>query len=255
MTLHVECRGAGPDVVLIHGWGLDGSIWDTTAAWLAPRFRLWVVDLPGHGLSPLADARAFQLDAVADAVRAAVPPGAVWVGWSLGALVAMAAAVTGPHAVARLALVAGTPRFTCAPDWPYGIRADVLDTFAADLERDYEGTLNRFLSLQTRGSAAARATLRTLRRRPVRHAPALDALRGGLALLRDTDLRARLHALSVETLVLAGGRDTLVPAAASQALARALPRARIEMFPEAGHVPFLSHPAAFHAALEGLLHG
>jgi pimeloyl-[acyl-carrier protein] methyl ester esterase len=253
MSLFVETRGAGPDLVLIHGWGLDGAVWGPLAERLAVRRRLWIVDLPGHGRSP-PGAGGFTLESTARAVAQAVPAGAAWLGWSLGALVAMAAALA--RAPARLVLVGATPRFTLAPDWPHGVEPAVLEAFAADLAHDPEATLQRFLALQTRGAEGARATLRALRAGSLRRgAPHPQALRGGLDVLRTCDLRTRLAELVVPVTAIAGERDTLVPAAASAALAAAVPHGRCTVIPGAGHVPFLSHPGAFVHALEDSLDG
>ncbi|NHZ69836.1 MAG: alpha/beta fold hydrolase, partial [Thermotogales bacterium] len=49
--LHVDVYGAGPDLVLVHGWGMHGGIWSDWAGELSSCFRVWVVDLPGHGNS------------------------------------------------------------------------------------------------------------------------------------------------------------------------------------------------------------
>jgi pimeloyl-[acyl-carrier protein] methyl ester esterase len=254
MSLFVETRGAGPDLVLIHGWGLDGAVWGPLAERLAVRRRLWIVDLPGHGRSP-PGAGGFTLAGAARAVTQAVPADAAWLGWSLGALVAMAAALGGA-AVPGLVLVGATPRFTRAPDWPHGVEPAVLEAFAVDLARDPEATLQRFLALQTRGAEGARATLRALRAGSLRRgAPHPQALRGGLEVLRTCDLRACLADLAVPVTAIAGERDTLVPAAASAALAAAVPHGRCTVIPGAGHVPFLSHPGAFVRALEDSLDG
>jgi pimeloyl-[acyl-carrier protein] methyl ester esterase len=58
-------------------------------------------------------------------------------------------------------------------------------------------------------------------------------------------------AIAQPTLVVAGGRDTLTPAAAGAWLAAALPNARLVTIAGAGHIPFLSHPAEFADALDG----
>ncbi len=254
MSLYVETLGAGPDLVLLHGWGLDGAVWGPAVPYLdagpGGRRRLSIVDLPGHGFSP-APPEGFALEGAARAVAAAVPPGAVWLGWSLGALVALAAALAGAP-VAGLILTGATPRFTRAPDWPAALEPAVLEAFAADLERDPEATLRRFLSLQTRGAEGARATLRALRSGGLRRAAAQPAaLRGGLEVLRTADLRARLAHLRIPVTVISGARDTLVPPAASEALAAAVPGAGHVLIPGAGHAPFLSHPQAFAAAVAG----
>ena len=49
--LHVESFGKGASLLLIHGWGMHGGVWDKVAARLAQNFRVLTVDLPGHGLS------------------------------------------------------------------------------------------------------------------------------------------------------------------------------------------------------------
>jgi pimeloyl-[acyl-carrier protein] methyl ester esterase len=81
------------------------------------------------------------------------------------------------------------------------------------------------------------------------------ALAHALDTLIDTDLRERVPSLALPALVIAGTRDALAPAAASEWLARALPDARYAPIAGAGHAPFLSHPDAFAAAVEGFLDG
>ena len=63
MKLYTETLGAGPDLVLLHGWGLHAGVWESTAAELAKSWRVTLVDLPGHGRSPTPDAM-LDLDAV-----------------------------------------------------------------------------------------------------------------------------------------------------------------------------------------------
>ena len=71
--------------------------------------------------------------------------------------------------------------------------------------------------------------------------PTAAGLRGGLDILGSTDLRARLGALTMPVLLLAGARDTLVPVAALRLLAQRYAGLRLHEFPSAGHAPFISH--------------
>lgn len=254
MSIHIDSRGEGPDLVLVHGWGLHGGVWAEVAAALAGRHRVHCVDLPGFGRSPLPEGP-YTLEALARSVAAAVPEGAPWVGWSLGGMVALAAALGGAP-IPRLVLVGASPRFVTAPDWPHAVAPAVLDAFAADLEDAFEATLLRFLALQTRGAEDGRGTLRRLR--AVLEAggrPAPAALHGGLAILREADLRARLGAVAPPTLLVQGERDTLVPPAAAGTTARLLPDARVVAIAGAGHAPFLSHPERFVETVEGFVDG
>lgn len=247
--LHIDTMGQGSELFLLHGWGLHAGVWDRVLPGLAERYRVTRVDLPGHGLSR-AVSLPDSLAAVAEKVLAAAPRGAVWLGWSLGGLIAQRAAIDGPHTLRGLILVATTPRFVTAADWPHAMPAEQLQEFASGLSRDYEETLRRFLSLQVRGDEAARAVLRDLREMLfARGAPSRDSLVGGLRLLGESDLRAELGRIAAPTLVLGGSDDRLTPPGACEALARAIPGADWQLIPKSAHAPFLSHPDSFVATV------
>ena len=103
MSWHVETSGSGPDLVLLHGWGLHSGAWAEVLPMLAARFRVHAFDLPGHGHS--ADVEAGPFDEATDRLAAQVPVGATVCGWSLGGLVAQALACRHPDRVSRLAAV------------------------------------------------------------------------------------------------------------------------------------------------------
>jgi pimeloyl-[acyl-carrier protein] methyl ester esterase len=175
-------------------------------------------------------------------------------GWSLGSLVALRIAQRHPQRIARLVLVCATPRFVAGDDWAHAMERQTLTRFGDELAVAYRLTLQRFLSLQVQGSEDGRRTLATLREALfARGEPSRDVLAGGLDILACTDLRASVHAIAVPTLVVTGQRDALTPAAAGAWLAQALPSARHVDIAGAAHAPFLSHPAAFDAALQEFL--
>lgn len=253
--LHIETTGQGSPLVLIHGWGMHGGMWGEVVPALAQRFRVHCVDLPGHGDSPHGNA-AFMLDGLADALSAAFDEAVDICGWSLGGQIALRWGRRFPQQVRRLVLVAGTPCFAERADWPSGMAADTLRQFAADLERDHAATLRRFLALQVRGSENERALLAGLRAQLAsRGEPDVAALRGGLAILRDEDLRGELPMIHQPALLIAGERDRLTPPEASRCMARALPDARLVEIAGAAHAPFLSHPDLFLRHAMGFLHG
>jgi pimeloyl-[acyl-carrier protein] methyl ester esterase len=258
MRLHVEGSGSGKPLVLIHGWGMHGGMWDGVAAQLAAQYRVHCVDLPGHGRSAALEHTegTSALDATARALSDHFDEAVTVCGWSLGGQVALRWAALAPQQVERLILVASTPCFATRDDWACGIATDVLQQFAADLMRDCPATLRRFLALQLRGSEHERELLQALRESLFsRGEPDLNSLRAGLEILRDTDMRAALPAIRQRTLVIAGERDRLTPPAASAHLAQTLPRAHLAEINGAAHVPFLSHPQIFVAHLTDFLHG
>lgn len=252
MKLQFETAGRGPALVLLHGWGLHSGIWATLLPKLTRHFRVTCVDLPGHGRSA-APSEAFGLDAAAAAVAAVAPRGAAWLGWSLGGQVALAAALAGCD-IRQLVLIATTPRFVAAPDWPCGLAAKALAQFAGTLAEDHHKAVRDFLTLQVRGDLGAAALLAALRRVVgERSPPAPEALASGLAILAGTDLRNRLAAVGQASLVISGERDRLTPAEAGRRLAEGLPRGRFLRVPGAAHVPFLAQPGEFAAAVAEFL--
>ena len=253
--LHVESVGAGPSLVLLHGWALHSGLWMPVLARLAGRFRVHAVDLPGHGFSPPLEpyTLAAIADAVAHACRDQDEPATV-LGWSLGAAAAMQWALRAPAQVARLILMCATPCFVARPNWTCAMELETLRRFSEELETDYEATLKRFVALQVRGSANPRATLVQLRSLLfARGRPSRETLRAALALLEQTDLRGVVPAIAQPSLVIAGERDTLAPAAAGAWLADTLPAGSYAPIAHAAHAPFLSHPDEFFQALEGFV--
>ena len=244
MRLHSTTIGTGEDLLLLHGWGMNRAIWGGFPDMLAERFRVTLIELPGHGESEYDPANT-SLEAWAEAVLAMAPERAVWIGWSLGAPIALHAALTKSERISALVALAGTPCFVQREAWPHAMPPETLEQFAAALGTDHRQTLERFLSLQVQGDSEARRMLRTLRQELFsRPEPNPKALENGLALLRDTDLCSQLERLACPTLWLLGERDTLVPAAMAGALRALQPGARIEVVPRAAHTPFLSHPEA-----------
>jgi len=81
-----------------------------------------------------------------------------------------------------------------------------------------------------------------------------DALAGGLAILRDTDLRAELPGLAQPTLVLHGALDTLTPSSAGAWLVETLPNAQYIELARAAHAPHLSHGEDVAAAIGRFAH-
>ena len=244
MSLHVESHGSGAPLLLIHGWGMHGGIWSSVVPQLAQRFRVHCVDLPGHGASaPLVN---YDFDGLVQALSGQFDEPLAVCGWSLGGQVALRWAQLVPEQVRRLVLVSSTPCFVEREDWLFGMAQGALQKFAAELERDYAATLRRFLALQVRGSENERELLLTLRECLFKHGePEMVALRGGLEILRDADLRGELPFIRQPALVIAGKRDKLTPPEAASYLAQALPDARLEEIAGAAHTPFLSHPQVF----------
>ncbi len=253
--LHVDVAGEGPPLVLLHGFALHGGLFAPVVPALARTHRVHAVDLPGHGHSAThAATLADMVEQVAAVVTPLRAPATV-LGWSLGGMVAQRLALAHPELVQRLVLVCTTPRFVTGPDWPPAMAPQTLARFGDELRVSYRATLQRFLTLQVQGrgegGVVGRDVLATLRDSLfARSVPSAATLAAALAILADTDLRADAARIAQRTLVVTGPRDALTPAAAGEWLAQHLPDARYVSISGAAHAPFLSHPAAFLAALQ-----
>lgn len=256
--LYVEVNGTGPDLVLLHGWGLNVRVWDGLVQELSGRFRMIAVDLPGHGRSAWSAGRGTPAEQawLLHTTLAAISNRYSLLGWSLGGQIGLDLAAAMPGQIDRLVLVAATPRFAAAPDWPYGMQPAVITKLATQLRTDYQRTVSDFLELQVRGSVEGGSVLEQLRQALLVHGQAKpEALEAGLNTLANSDLRPTLSHVKVPTLVIAGQHDRITAPAAARALAMALPDARYVEMRRAAHAPFLSHRKEFATLVERFLRG
>lgn len=252
-SIHVESQGTGPPLVLLHGFAMHSGLFAPIMPALSRDHRVHAVDLPGHGGStPIDDG---GLPSIVDAIDGSIDEGQLDVlGWSLGGEIALAWSLARPSRIRRLVLVATTPSFVVREGWPHAITAETLLRFGDELRVSYRLTLTRFLALQVHGSEAGRATLAALHELLYeRGEPSKEALDAAIEMLRIVDLRPNLSRIRTPALVVAGDRDTLVPIAATRALAAALPHATHLAIEGAAHAPFLSHRDAFERAVRSFL--
>ena len=240
--IHREIFGQGQPLVMIHGWSMHTGIWRGFARQLAKQWQVICLDLPGHGRSE--NVEPFDLPTISAALFDAIPVNRFsLLGWSLGATIALDMAASRPERVKSLYLLAGNPKFVKVPGWP-GVRPEVLEGFSGQLCEDARLTLHRFLGLQVQGLDDGKRLLQELRLAVEEcEAPAIEALQGGLRILKKADLRPALAGLCCPVTVIQGDKDTLIPIQTGNALQSLRPGAGLHVLENAGHVPFLSHAA------------
>ncbi|MGF1911664.1 pimeloyl-ACP methyl ester esterase BioH [Vibrio kasasachensis] len=241
--LHWQSFGEGENLVLLHGWGMNGAVWQQTAEVLSQYFRVHVVDLPGFGYSRHSSFQ--RIDDLTEQVLADAPEQAIWLGWSLGGLVASHIAIHHSSRINGLITVASSPCFSEQKPWR-GIQQKVLQAFTVQLLEDFQLTIERFIALQAMGSPSARQDLKALKQAVLsRPAPNQQALLAGLQLLGDVDYREQLHHVSAPTLRLYGRLDGLVPIQVAKDVTELMPNSQSFVFTQSSHAPFMTELESF----------
>lgn len=240
VPLYIDVIGQGQPLVLLHGWGLHGGIWQALREPLAQHFTLHIIDLPGMGWSsePMPE----TLTQLAQLLRPHIPDGAHIMGWSLGGLLAMQ--IAQQQTIGRLVLLGTTPCFVHRGDWQHGVQQQVFTGFFEQVMQDVVAGMQTFAALIAMGGRHTRQELKQLLaillERPY---PRLQALQAGLGLLMQSDLRQQLSQIQSPVLWIHGERDKLCPVAAAHWSVKQMPHAELQTIADAGHEPFISHPA------------
>ena len=258
--------GEGPPLLLVHGIGDSSRTWEQVIPLLAREHLVIAPDLLGHGASdkPRAD---YSIAAFANGMRDLLAVLGVdrvsIVGHSFGGGVAMQFAYQFPEKTERLVLVstggAGhhvTPvlRAAAVPGLAQlGLSALrlpfarlVVNTAIATLQRLESGLgldavdLRRIIDALPDHTARS-AFIRTLR--------SVVDWRGQAVTMLDRSYLAR----AMPTMLMWGGRDSVLPVAHAHRAHAAMPGSRLELFPEEGHFPFRTDPARFVGLVEDFL--
>lgn len=252
-----------PVLVLIHGYTDSARDWASLSPWLSRSFRLIIVDLRGHGASSKPECCYTRFD-FADDIRLLlerlhIGPVEAVVGHSLGSLVAQTFAELWPGAARRVVLVSSTgtsfgPDPACASSgsattpivqsWLAGLAQlrDPIDPDSAFMREWWQESIAinpEFFSSRQRHDAAAIPA-------HIWRDIADQALVAG-------DLRPMLPRIQVPTLLIWGGRDTVMSAAGREALRTGIPHNEVRIFPQLGHDLIWQDPRALAAAITQFL--
>ena len=244
--LRYRDEGAGPAIVLLHGWTLDLDMWNPQTDGLQRHYRLIRLDRRGFGLSSgYPDLRQDVVDVIALCAHLnARPVGCV--GMSQGARVALLLAQLEPCWL-RCLVLDGPPDVRAGTD----SRQDDLDHtgFRALAQTEglqafrHEWARHPLTALETGDPGAHQLLERMIARYP------------GWDLLSTPDTQAHSardlqpEAITHPGLVLNGELDTLARLRAGEALARSLSRCERVTVPLARHLPNLDNPSAYNSIL------
>ena len=246
MSLYTQTAGEGGPICFLHGWALNGSVWDPVVQQLKQHNRITTVDLPGHGKSPPPSSGEYTVDSLSESVHKHLTTDTILVGWSLGGLIAINIAARYPELVRKLILIASSPQFANTDSWEHGVKKSIIDGFASDLIQNYRETIHRFLAIQTFGSEQAKPVIRELKAKVFAHGePHLDSLSKGLKILKNSNLSDVARLIQCPTLIVLGEKDTLIPKSSGNETRNIIANSQLEIIKGAGHAPFISHPDEF----------
>ena len=233
---HLERQGAGPPVLLLHGWGASSQLFQAAIANLRGEFDVLAPDLPGFGAT------------LPPAEPWGVQEYAAWVVALLDTLGIERAHVVGHSNGGRIAI-------RLAHCWPQRVEKVVL-TDSAGIRPPrtwrYHLRVRAFKLLRWAGQSAAMpaplrawATARAAASGSTDYQQASGVMRATLVRLVNADLRADLPHIHSPTLLIWGERDQDTPLADGQLMERTIPDAGLVVFAGAGHFAYLEQSPRF----------
>ena len=243
----MEEAGSGRRLALVHGFTQSGQAWGPVGVALQPRFRLLLVDAPGHGRSAAVDT---DLPGGADLMAAAVGSPASWLGYSMGGRYALHVALRHPDAVEKLVLVSATAGIDDPAERQARRRAD--DALAVRLEEEgLEPFLRWWLSRPLFATLPPSAAQLESRLGGQASGLANSLRRAGTG--TQEPLWEQLGGLEMPVLVIAGGLDREYAARAERLAAAIGANAEVHIIDGAGHACHLEQPEQFVDVVTGWL--
>ena len=247
VKLSMTREGEGDNIILLHGWGMNAVVFTPLCSMLSRDKTVINVDLPGYGESSWQDALTFEAQAAS--IGEKLPEGTL-LGWSMGGLYATEIVRQFPQKFSKLILICSNPCFVQRRGWQCAVEASVFDEFGAELEKGWQSTIKRFLSIQAMGNANSRELIRVLMQQLSNSKePHPQALQFGLELLKNRDHRQLLSELDLPIKMIFGERDSLVPKGLIKEMVHVSPEIQVESLASAAHAPFLSHTLELLAML------
>jgi 2-succinyl-6-hydroxy-2,4-cyclohexadiene-1-carboxylate synthase len=236
-VLHVETDGAGPRVVLVHGFTQNRNCWGPLAPALASDHEVVRVDAPGHGKSSSIEADLWR---GADLLAAVGGP-ATYLGYSMGARFALHVALAHPEVARGLVLIGGTAGIDGPDARAQRKRAD-QETATRLEQQGLDAFLEAWLAQPLFAGLSD-----AMHFRGERAGNTIEGLAGSLRRAgtgAQEPLQSRLASIHVPVLVMAGGNDTKFSAEAERLTAGIGAHATIALVPRAGHAAHLEQPDA-----------
>lgn len=246
-----------PTLVFVNGFGCDQGIWQAITPDFANSRRILTFDHVGTGgaeRAPSGSARYASLHGYAQDLlqvcEAAGDSGVIAIGHSVGAMIALLAAVRSPSTFRQLVLIGPSPCFLNDGSYLGGFEAEDLDTLLSAIDADYRHWAHQLAPL-IMGNPSRPELARELEASFSRLDP--DAARQFARVSFASDHRADLALVRTRTALLQCAEDDLVPEVVSEFVRDAIRGCELVRLEATGHCPLLSAPEEICRVLRELL--
>ena len=219
-------------IALLHGWGTDPAIFSSVKDALCTRgHQVTIYEMPGYGSRSSVPSLATLEQLTGDAIEQ-LEKSELWIGWSLGAMVALAAATKQPAFLNGIIAVGATATF-CHDDAKCASLMELRQSVAADPAK----ALHRFQ--RSMPCPNQRRAIAKLLPKPMDQVCAsTETLLNGLDVLQRADLSQQVNKIVVPVKLISGDEDLIIDVSAGRSMADLIPESQFVTLP-CGHLPFL----------------
>jgi 4,5:9,10-diseco-3-hydroxy-5,9,17-trioxoandrosta-1(10),2-diene-4-oate hydrolase len=254
-------EGSGPPVVLIHGFGQFLEVWWFSIGFLSQYFRVYAMDLPGHGLSkkpPTGYTFSYIIKFIVDFMEVLGIERASLVGHSMGGSICLEGAINYPDKVDRIILVDSGSLSEYVPLLyrlcTLPVLGDILvrPTFKAGIRH---GIKRAFYNPNLVTEDMVNLNYELLKKPGVKDTM-LSIIRSGASIsgpYPEATIMDKLHLVKSPTLLIHGAQDEVIPVKYARNACRLIPDCRLEIIDECGHCPHIEKASEFSEAVVSFL--
>jgi pimeloyl-ACP methyl ester carboxylesterase len=232
LNIHYKVIGQGDAILLLHGWGCSAEVFTKLQEYLAKKFTVYSIDLPGFGLSNAPETIWGSLEyanLIAQFVKTVNVVNPILIGHSLGGKIIINLVAQNLIAVRKIVLISSA-----------GVR---LPRSLKLKLKIYFFKIVKFLVQLPLVKSVFYSRLELYRKKlgseDYRNSSGL--MRSVLVKIVNEDLTSLLSKIKVPTLLLWGDKDISTPLAAGQIMYKMIPGSILKVFSGSGHFPFLDN--------------
>ena len=242
----------GKPLCIIHGWGCDSSFLLPVAKMFRDR-DIFLIDLPGYGMSKDLKHIANSLEETSLALFNALPKQCDVIAWSIGSIFIFKVANLYDSPIDKLVTICGTPRFPKDPNWPGVSYNFIMKCKNLLTPRRCNRLLKLFFRMQTEEILHGKDEFTILHSllSQSEEIP-FEVLTAGIEMMAYADVREDFKHIKIPCLHLFGRKDRFVPCALAQNM-NINKLHQTFIFEHSAHSPYLTEPDLFYEKVSAFL--